>query len=431
MENEQISQLLKDGIAAARAGEPVKARELLLQVVQYDRENEPAWLWLSGVADTDEDRRICLENVLVLNPNSNSARRGLDKLLAGLPADEESDPIQVVRREYEPLSLAQAILYPDRQNKEWQWNDRTPLTRSEKVSFRTNSKYDDVWERDSEICAYCAHEVEYDIERCPKCRRRLSTSSYRYPKASSDFYVYLVMLTGVAQAYFLLILVDVIIYNSSLLVVWHGFIFAIIGVLIAGIFKRNFWAYAASIVILLAIIIGRVLDTATDAALSSALIDLSFRTFFETMANNPASIVVPKLVEFIRSLQAITVFLALIYAVFRVGPDFERVKERQTAHVKKGMREAADYYVVGKDHAGAGRWASTVLHWQRAVALDPSRAYYQRILGQAYARLGFYSRSLDVLESARRISVDSGAREELDELIASVGSEMKAEHTTM
>jgi hypothetical protein len=37
-------------------------------------------LWLSGVVDTNEDKRICLENVLVLNPGSLAAKRGLEKL---------------------------------------------------------------------------------------------------------------------------------------------------------------------------------------------------------------------------------------------------------------------------------------------------------------------------------------------------------------
>ncbi len=39
-----------------------------------------AWLWLSGVVETDEECQICLENVLVINPENISARRGLESL---------------------------------------------------------------------------------------------------------------------------------------------------------------------------------------------------------------------------------------------------------------------------------------------------------------------------------------------------------------
>jgi hypothetical protein len=74
--------LLKEGIAALNAGRKAKAHNLLMQVVQQDERNEMAWLWLSGAVDTDEERRICLENVLAINPNNGVARRGLDSLIA-------------------------------------------------------------------------------------------------------------------------------------------------------------------------------------------------------------------------------------------------------------------------------------------------------------------------------------------------------------
>jgi len=74
--------LLAEGIAALRAGRKVEARNLLTQVVEQDDRNEMAWLWLSGAVDTDEERRICLENVLAVNPQNAVARRGLDSLIA-------------------------------------------------------------------------------------------------------------------------------------------------------------------------------------------------------------------------------------------------------------------------------------------------------------------------------------------------------------
>jgi tetratricopeptide (TPR) repeat protein len=59
-------------------------------------------------------------------------------------------------------------------------------------------------------------------------------------------------------------------------------------------------------------------------------------------------------------------------------------------------------------------WASAVLHYQRAVAREPNRAFYHRTLGNAYARLDFYARALDVLESARRLSVNPGLSMEIE-----------------
>lgn len=77
MTSYQVAQWLRQGIAAARAGDEEQARELLLKVVDVDEHNEQAWLWLSGVVESDADREICLENVLAINPDNNLAKAGL------------------------------------------------------------------------------------------------------------------------------------------------------------------------------------------------------------------------------------------------------------------------------------------------------------------------------------------------------------------
>jgi hypothetical protein len=77
-----IDKTLRQGIAAVNAGQKTEARRILMQVVRQDKRNEMAWLWLSGTVDTDEERRICLENVLAIDPNNGAARRGLEHLLA-------------------------------------------------------------------------------------------------------------------------------------------------------------------------------------------------------------------------------------------------------------------------------------------------------------------------------------------------------------
>lgn len=73
----EVNQLLARGVASARAGQRVEAYNLLLDVVELDRHNEMAWLWLSTLADSLEDQRICLENVLTINPHNTTARERL------------------------------------------------------------------------------------------------------------------------------------------------------------------------------------------------------------------------------------------------------------------------------------------------------------------------------------------------------------------
>jgi len=78
----QIDNLLKQGITALKSGQKAQARSLLEQVVQQDERNELAWLWLSGAVDTDEERRLCLENVLLINPDNDIAKQGIKQLNA-------------------------------------------------------------------------------------------------------------------------------------------------------------------------------------------------------------------------------------------------------------------------------------------------------------------------------------------------------------
>ncbi len=76
----QVEQWLKEGVAAAKRGDKARARDLLVQVTEVDEYNEQAWLWLSGVVESDQEREICLENVLTINPDNSFAQQGLDLL---------------------------------------------------------------------------------------------------------------------------------------------------------------------------------------------------------------------------------------------------------------------------------------------------------------------------------------------------------------
>lgn len=73
----QIAELLRRGIAAARARREEEAREILTRVTDLDERNEQAWLWLSGVVASLEERRVCLENALSINPANFYAQAGL------------------------------------------------------------------------------------------------------------------------------------------------------------------------------------------------------------------------------------------------------------------------------------------------------------------------------------------------------------------
>ena len=93
-----IAELLRKGIEAAREGQRAEARRYFEQVVDLDDKSEKGWFWLASVVETDEERRICLGNVLHINANNEKAKRALDALQAkakdkqAVPGDTEVVP---------------------------------------------------------------------------------------------------------------------------------------------------------------------------------------------------------------------------------------------------------------------------------------------------------------------------------------------------
>jgi tetratricopeptide (TPR) repeat protein len=91
----RAKKLLQDGIAAAKAGKNNEARMFLEQAVELDERSEQGWLWLSGVVDSLEERRICLEHVLAINPNNEHAQAGLRWLEQQAPPPDESPTAEI------------------------------------------------------------------------------------------------------------------------------------------------------------------------------------------------------------------------------------------------------------------------------------------------------------------------------------------------
>ena len=72
-----VSRLLRAGVKAVHEERLEEARELLYQVIDLDERNERAWLWLSGVVTGIDERMVCLESVLSINPHHELAKEGL------------------------------------------------------------------------------------------------------------------------------------------------------------------------------------------------------------------------------------------------------------------------------------------------------------------------------------------------------------------
>ncbi len=92
-EEKNIQELLKQGIELAREGKKAEARKLFEEVTELDDQNEKGWYWLASVVPTDEERRVCLGNVLFINPNNERAQKLMAQLEAKASKDKSDEEV--------------------------------------------------------------------------------------------------------------------------------------------------------------------------------------------------------------------------------------------------------------------------------------------------------------------------------------------------
>lgn len=92
--------LLQQGYIAYNNWEINKARLLWRKAAVHDPANEEIWQALFQVIQNDEDRKVCLQNILVLNPDNAEAEQRLRLL------ENETQPIEAqhIETEIEPIN---------------------------------------------------------------------------------------------------------------------------------------------------------------------------------------------------------------------------------------------------------------------------------------------------------------------------------------
>jgi hypothetical protein len=76
-DNARIDELLWAGRQAYGQGDRQRAMDCWRQAAGLRPEDERIWLELLSVVEEGEDRRVCLENILTINPDNEQARRQL------------------------------------------------------------------------------------------------------------------------------------------------------------------------------------------------------------------------------------------------------------------------------------------------------------------------------------------------------------------
>jgi hypothetical protein len=155
-----VHRIIVDAITAIRSGDKARGRTLLAQALRIDPRNEAAWLGMASVAETPERRRECLERALTINPNSQIARRALQKL---------SDP-QPSHTSYDAGALDQAA---------------RPLPSFTPMHAQTVTQEGETPQDQARHCPQCGAPIGATDTVCAFCKRLIAPSSsdvLSYPK---------------------------------------------------------------------------------------------------------------------------------------------------------------------------------------------------------------------------------------------------------
>jgi tetratricopeptide (TPR) repeat protein len=398
-----MSETLQRGIALARAGKRAEARELLMQVVEADEQNEQAWLWLSGVMDQPEDIRVCLENVLALNPENRQARQGVEWLNAryGVPvAQPTATEVQQLSSEAqeEPLPYSTPVVaVPAPSGAEPVQTAALPTRSLESMAMP---------ESNDEPCPYCGAPTNLSQHNCLRCRKSLmirdsasetrstSTSVLGWLHYISGFFIALGGLGFLALA----ALASQVSNTSAtgttpslgtpvffitlavLVFIGAGFYFF----LGRGLMQRARWAYIVAAVF---------------AALG--FVGALFQTLGGTVALGAAADSIPAPVRQITTFVILCGFvLQILYVAlfFFSYSDFFGTLRRFHVTFKGG--DHATHYNNGVAYTDSGMWYMAMREWELAVLRAPNDLNYLHALGLAYAQVRRFDDARTTLDKA-------------------------------
>lgn len=132
-----ITQNLKDGIAAAKSGNRAEAKVLLMRVTESDPQNETAWLWLASISEYPEELLVFLQNVLNINPQNERAiewSKATKALLSKTFVQRGVTAAHSGNKELARQSFLQAIVYDGENEMAWLWLASVAEQTEEKLS---------------------------------------------------------------------------------------------------------------------------------------------------------------------------------------------------------------------------------------------------------------------------------------------------------
>jgi tetratricopeptide (TPR) repeat protein len=378
-------RLLKDAVGALKGGNRVRSRDLLLRLLEQDRDVEAAWWWLYQSLDDTPGQTRALENVLRLNPQHAEAHQALLDVRQKRLATAKPGP--------------------------------PALTFLPETMPEVDGDLDDQYQ-----CPYCGHLTRMEDRRCPQCRGSLFMRVARTSGSAALRMV--VLLLGISLAAGAIEMVgpamalsaaqgtaDRTALQGLLDVPGMGLVFG--DVLqwarpVAVLLLQIYVARAALLALTILSVRGR-WRLGFYTALICVLGDLLLSIYL--LINNEVGVA--------GAILNGALALASGILLFGVSDEFALAPERVLVKPATTARSALDFYKLGHHYRQRGMWAMAVAQWRKAVGLAPQTPQFYKHLGIGYAQIKRFDRSLRTLEEGQRQAPDD---RDMAEVIALVKS---------
>jgi tetratricopeptide (TPR) repeat protein len=397
-----LPEKLAQGIAAAQAGRRAEARRLLTEVAQADEKQLEAWQWLCRVVDSLEDKQVCLENVLALDPTNEAAQARLaeiqaqhEQLFAPVYAPGQEEPPPQVVQPVEPFEPPTAM-YPHQ------------------------DEFDNPW-----LCPYCLAPTQPVDKACPAChhalilRRRVKeertvwlwrgffvqlTLAFGLTVLGTGFYILIAKLSGISNPLALLPVYFWQKVDQSPAVIES----------ILTVFPRwAFWGLLAFVVYSLLLLMmlyfrmpnGHVVYLINSGAMLAAGLVLAVIFYYSV------PIIAACVVMLLVGGMQLWVTLNLWY-------DFTFEQTRLRLTFDQGVKGHTSLFISGRRYSELGMWGRAALHLRRAISVEPSQPTYHIALVVAYINLKRYDLARDALARAEQLAPNSPEIQRLKQELA-------------
>jgi tetratricopeptide (TPR) repeat protein len=379
-----VAASLEQGVAAAQAGDRVEARRLFTEALEREDGNLQAWLWMAQVVDNAEDRVICYENVLTLEPDNAEAREALGQ------AAPSSVPEAVVEPEPAPAPPA------------------------------------DPWERleDEPRCPHCLAHTSPDQRRCPACRQRLWIRVRRKEKRSTTLWILIalqllqtllmgaVALGAIFLTNQLAAGLDVTPEAAMLLEAQYGLAPETLA-LVTGAWRNALYVAASLPFVFSALLL--IGFYARWPVIFYLMLLQAVLGFLSSVANiflaaSASSALIPTVIGMLFS-------LGCLLFVLRLEDDFILEKRRVLLRLDRDVHDGPDFLRRGREYASRKMWGMSALHFRRAAAqLRVADAYLALTI--ACLELDAYDLAARALDEARAIAPQNPKVAEFTALLA-------------